>query len=121
MLREWTIKKMLECMKNYGVTNSAYNTDYAFSHITRCDELETVDAVVWIKQYDREISSFMKDSLSPFDPVTRPTDYMECFYIEYGCSIFREITSDLPSRITINEELKSTIIHRLESLLATPK
>lgn len=121
MLREWTIKKMLECMKSYKVTNSSYNTDYAFNRITKCKELENVDAIEWFNAYYEEICDFMKDFGAPYDPVTMPIEFMECFYKEYGCMIFREITTDLPYRITINEELKVTIIYRLESLLSAQK
>lgn len=121
MLREWAIKKMLECMENYKVTNSSYNTDYAFSHITKCIELEDVDAVEWFNQNYEEICDFMKDYGSPYDPVTMPIDFMECFYKEYGCMIFREITLDLPSRITIDDKMKFSIISKLESLLFAQK
>lgn len=116
MLREWTIERMLECLKNYEVTNTSYTTSYAFSHITECEELADVDAVSWFNTNYKEICDFMKDFGSPYDPITMPIDFMESFYKEYGCSIFREITSELPHRIILTKELKNTIINSLLAL-----
>lgn len=117
-LRNWTIKKMLECLNDYEVTNHVYTTSYAFSHITNCKELEDVDAISWFDINYKEICDYMKDFCSPYNPTTRPIEFMECFYKEYACDIFREVTSELPHRIVITKEIKDTII---KSLLALEK
>lgn len=119
MLREWTIKKMLKCLEDYNtIYNREYNTDYAFNHITKCKD---VDAVEWFNQNYEEICNFMKDYGSPYNLVTMPVDFMECFYKEYGCMIFREITVKQPYRIVLNAKLKEILINRLKSLLSAQK